>query len=547
MRDKAVRTTVGALVGLVASAPIGLLLGTALPWLVVYSAAVGAVLGVARRQDTAVSLAGGVLVGALGWLLFSLTVTPLLHGDAPTWSTAAAASAYPSLVADLLHGAVTALLITLLPVRALVRGEVTAPQRVVIVGGGFGGVAAAKRFERLALGGAPIDVTLVSDSNFLLFTPMLAEAASGAVEASHISAPVRSAVAHTRFRYGHVDSVDITGRIVHIGSESIHYDYLVLAAGSVTHGFDLPGVQEHAWTMKNLADAVRLRNHVLELLERADVEPDAERRRMLLTFVVAGAGFAGTEVVAELFDLVHTVSRYYPGVGRDESRFVLVHPGDRVLSELPAELGEYARERLTARGIECVLGVRVIEAEADRVLLTNGDLITTRTFVWTAGNRPSPLVDLLPRPNGEVGPLVTDSALRVVDLDRVWAVGDCARVPDPGNAGKPCPPTAQHALRQGRTVADNIAAVIAGREPAEFRFRTLGVLVALGHRTAVADIRGRLFSGFAAWLLWRAVYLAKLPGIEKRIRVFLDWTLELAFPRDIVVTSAPAPDEVDAR
>ena len=545
MRDGAVRTVVGAVAGLVAAVPVGLLLGTGPLWFAVYSLVVGAVLGVARRQDTAVALAGGVLVGVLGWLSFSLTADPLLHGDAPTWSTVAAASAYPALVADLLHGAVTALLLTLLPTRARVHGEAVPAKRIVIVGGGFGGVAAAKRFERLALRGAPIDVTLVSDSNFLLFTPMLAEAASGAVEASHISAPVRSAVAHTRFRYGRVDSVDTTGRTVHIGSESLRYDHLVLAAGSVPHAFGLPGVREHAWTMKNLADAVRLRNHVLALLERADVEPDPERRRELLTFVVAGAGFAGTEVVAELFDLVHTVSRYYPGVGPDESRFVLVHPGDRILPELPAELGEYARQRLTARGIECVLGVRVVEAEADRVLLSDGDRIATRTFVWTAGNRPSPLVDLLPRPSGDVGPLVTDAALRVTGLDGVWAVGDCARVPDPANAGKPCPPTAQHALRQGKTVADNIAAAVAGHEPVEFRFRTLGVLVALGHRTAAADIRGRLFSGFAAWLLWRAVYLAKLPGIEKRIRVFLDWTLDLAFPRDIVVTSAP--DKVDAR
>jgi len=545
MRDGAVRTVVGAVAGLVAAVPVGLLLGTGPLWFAVYSLVVGAVLGLARRQDTAVALAGGVLVGVLGWLSFSLTADPLLHGDAPTWSTVAAASAYPALVADLLHGAVTALLLALLPTRARVHGEAVPAKRIVIVGGGFGGVAAAKRFERLALRGAPIDVTLVSDSNFLLFTPMLAEAASGAVEASHISAPVRSAVAHTRFRYGRVDSVDTTGRTVHIGSESLRYDHLVLAAGSVPHAFGLPGVREHSWTMKNLADAVRLRNHVLALLERADVEPDSERRRELLTFVVAGAGFAGTEVVAELFDLVHTVSRYYPGVGQDESRFVLVHPGDRILPELPAELGEYARQRLTARGIECVLGVRVVEAEADRVLLSDGDRIATRTFVWTAGNRPSPLVDLLPRPSGDVGPLVTDAALRVTGLDGVWAVGDCARVPDPANAGKPCPPTAQHALRQGKTVADNIAAAIAGREPVEFRFRTLGVLVALGHRTAAADIRGRLFSGFAAWLLWRAVYLAKLPGIEKRIRVFLDWTLDLAFPRDIVVTSAP--DKVDAR
>jgi NADH dehydrogenase len=546
------RAAWGALAGLAGGLLIGLVMAYqsmftgdwGMLLYVLYAAALGALLGVGASSaghGPAVAACGGVLLGCLGWLLLSLTLLPLSHGQAPTWSAAAAARTYPELVGYVLHGAVTGILLPLLTPK---HSSETRPgsaakalRRIVIVGGGFAGVSAAKRFERLALRGAPVDVTLVSDSNFLLFTPMLAEAASGAVEARHISAPVRAAVPHTRFRHGKVERIDPeAGTITLVAGDVIGYDHLILAAGSVPHTFGLPGVEQHAWTLKSLADATRLRDHVIGLLERAEQEPDPEQRRRILTFVVAGAGFAGTEMVAELFDLVHGVAQFYPAVGPQDARFVLVHPGDRILPELGPELAGYALDRLRARGIECRLGVRVAEATADEVWLTDGDWISTETFVWTAGNRPSPLVaDLSPVDTGRA--LHTDPAMRAIGFDQVWAIGDCARIPDVDRDGEPYPPTAQHAIRQGKVVADNIVAVLAGRQPADFRFRTIGVLVALGHRTAAGDIRGHRFSGLAAWLLWRGIYLAKLPGIEKRIRVLFDWLLDLVFPRDIVVTT----------
>jgi NADH dehydrogenase len=559
----------GVLAGLVAGVVVGVILaqqsmftvgGNGLSGILGYGAytvVIGAALGALVSRDRpapAPATSGGVLLGGLGWLVWSLTVLPLLHGAAPTWSAGAAAGAYPDFVGDVLHGALTGVFLSAFAAVGRSSSGDAAPEvartlaRIVIVGGGFAGVSAARRFERLAVRGAPVDVTLVSDSNFLLFTPMLAEAAAGAVEARHISTPVRAAVSHTRFRHGTVQGIDTGARSVRLAvgtgtTERIPYDHLVLAAGSVAHTLGLPGVRDHAWTLKNLGDATRLRDHVLALLELAEQEPDPGERRRMLTFVVAGAGFAGTEMVAELFDLVHGVSHFYPAIGPDDSRFLLVHPGDRILPELTAELGVYALQRLRARGIECLLGIRVAEATAGRVRLSNDDWIATRTFVWTAGNRPHPLASELAGSEA----LATDASLRVSGVEGVWAVGDCARIPDLDHDGAPFPPTAQHAVREGKAVADNIAAVLAGRPPAEFRFRTLGVLVALGRHTAAGDIRGHRFSGLAAWLLWRGIYLSKLPGIDKRIRVLLDWLLDLAFPRDIVVTTARPDAGVAAR
>ncbi len=523
----------------------------------IYATVTGAAIGLVgahRTRAPAAAASSGVLIGLLSWLLFWLTVDPLLRGQTPQWSVLAAAAAYPELVAHLLHGGLTGVLVHgLVSLRMRRHQSDSAPPvaqrltRVVIVGGGFAGLGAARRFERLALRGAPIDVTLISESNFLLFTPMLAEVASGALEPAHISAPVRAAVAHTRFRHGVVDDIDTTARAVRLATGSsaaqwLDYDHLVLAVGSVPHFLDLPGVHGHSFTLKDLTDAMLLRDHVVGLLERADhLEPDPHERGRLLTFVVAGGGFAGTEAIAELFDLVHGVLHYFPGIAPDEPRFVLVHSRDRILPELSAELGAYALARLRARGIEFRLGVRVAGATAQDVLLAGGDRIATCTFVWTAGNRPSPLVAELDADHAPNGALITDPTFRAAGLDGVWAVGDCAQIPDVDLDGTPFPPTAQHALRQGRVVADNIAAVIAGRAPAEFHFRTLGILVALGHRTAVAEIRGRRFSGLVAWLLWRGIYLSKLPGIDKRVRVLLDWILDLVFPRDIVLPTRTRP------
>jgi NADH dehydrogenase len=361
----------GAAAGLVTAAAVRLLMGyqgmldtpgvggiPAWGLFLGYGTAVGAAIGRVvgyRPGGRAAAASGGVLIGLLGWLLFALTVDPVLHGQPPTWSAAAAAAGYRELVADLMHGGLTGLLVHgALSLRAKGSRSVGPPaearllSRIVIVGGGFAGLSAARRFQRLALRGSPVDVTLISDSNFLLFTPMLAEVASSSLEPSHISAPIRASVAHTRFRHATVEDIDTDDRTVRLAggpgpAESIPYDHLVLAVGSVPHFLGLPGVEEHSQTLKDLRDATELRDHVIGLLERADhVEPDPIERERLLTIVVAGGGFAGAEVIAELFDLVHGVLRYFPGITADEPRFVLVHSQDRILPELSAELAGYA-------------------------------------------------------------------------------------------------------------------------------------------------------------------------------------------------------------
>ena len=425
--------------------------------------------------------------------------------------------------------------------------------RVVILGGGFGGTGTAQRLEQLFSRDQSIETTLVSQSNYLLFTPMLAEVASSGLEAQHISAPVRASCPHTGFHRAEVTAIDTSAQVAwvrtgpSVPSEALSYDHLVLALGSVPNFYELPGLEEHSFSMKTLEDASRLRNHVISLLEHADSEPDEEERRRQLTFVVAGGGFAGTETISELFDLVHSVLRYYPNIQASELRFALIHPRDRILPELSAELANYALHKLQARGIEFLLNGRVAGATSEGVLLDAGDLVSTYTLIWTAGNQPNPLLRTIPCERNRAGAVIVDDTLRVSGFDNVWAVGDCAQIPDPDHAGESYPPTAQHAQREGKLVAENIAAVIGGKVPKQFRFRAIGVLVGLGHRTAAVEIRGRRFSGLLAWFMWRSVYLGKLPGMEKKVRVAFDWAIDLFFPRDIVLTSAlyrPTPPQL---
>jgi NADH dehydrogenase len=393
-----------------------------------------------------------------------------------------------------------------------------------------------------------VEIILISQSNYLLFTPMLAEVASSGLEAQHISAPVRAALVRTRFRRADVEFIDTTARVVRVRTrpedpaEIVPYDHLVLALGATPHFFGLPGMEANAFSLKTLQDASRLRNHVITLLERADVEPDAEERRRQLTFVVAGGGFAGTEMIAELYDLVHSVLRYYPNIDPREPRFVLVHSGARILPEISQALADYALRKLQARGIEFRLNTRVGGATPEAVLMIDGSRLPTRTVVWTAGNQPHPILKDLPCERNRAGAVVAESTLQVKGFTDLWAIGDCAQIPDLNQGeGRFCPPTAQHALRQGYVAAQNIAAALRGGRAVPFRFRTIGMLVALGHRTAVAEVRGLKFSGLLAWFMWRTVYLSKLPGLEKKVRVALDWALDLFFPRDIVLTGLPAP------
>jgi NADH dehydrogenase len=411
--------------------------------------------------------------------------------------------------------------------------------RIVILGGGFAGTSAALRLEQIFARDANVEIVLVDAENFSLFTPLLPEVPSGSIEPKHIVSPLRALLRRTVVRQAEVKEVDLEKRTVvacHCGAcplFPIRYDHLVLALGGVTNFFGLPGVAEHALTMKSLADASALHAHVIGQFEHADLQSDPTARRELMTFVVAGGGFAGVETVAELNDFVRGAGRYYPHVRPEDVRVVLVHSGTRILPEVSESLSEYALRKLRSQGVEVMLGARIAGCTGDQVQLEEGEAIPTRTLVWTAGVAPSPLLDMLDVPRLPNGKVETEATLQVKDLPGVWALGDCAAIPDLAT-GKICPPTAQHALRQGRQMAENVAASILELPLREFRFKPIGLLAGLGRRSAVAEIRGFKFSGFIAWWLWRTVYLLKLPGFERKVRVALDWTLDLFFPPDIV-------------
>lgn len=302
------------------------------------------------------------------------------------------------------------------------------------------------------------------------------------------------------------------------------YDHLVLAQGARTNFFGLPGVAVHAFPMKTLAD----------VLEHADIKPNPERRRALCTVVVAAGGFAGVETIAELNDFARRAQRFYPHMRPEELRMVLVHPGERLMPEINPQLAAYAQQLLTRRRITVRLTTKIVRASADAVELGDGTVIPSRTLVWTAGTSVHPLVAGLPCRKDERGRILANDFLEVPDCPAVWAVGDCAHIPD-RKTGQPHPPTAQHAVREGRQAGRNIVATIRGGAKQPFAFATLGQLVPLGRRSAVADILGWRFHGFFAWWLWRTIYLCKLPGFERKVRVALDWTLDLVFPRDITL------------
>ena len=314
--------------------------------------------------------------------------------------------------------------------------------------------------------------------------------------------------------------------------QDLVYDHLVLACGSVTNFFGMPGLAERALTMKSLGDAIALRNRLIEKLEEADFECAGGSREHLLSVVVAGGGFAGVETIAAINDFLREALRFYPHLHEEHLRLVLVHSGEVILPELGPRLGAYAQRKLAARGVEIRTRTRVRGVSSGAVDLTDGTRVPADTLVWTAGTSPNPLLDTLDL-RRERGRVIVDERLRVPERPEVWAVGDCASVPDRRSGGVH-PPTAQHALRQGRVLARNLAAAVRGGELRPFDFRTLGQLAAIGRRTGVARVLGVNFSGFLAWCLWRSIYLSKLPRFEKKLRVALDWTLDVLFSKDLV-------------
>ena len=412
-------------------------------------------------------------------------------------------------------------------------------KRIVIVGGGFSGVYAAQALERRLGARGDTEILLFSRDNYFVFQPMLPEVISGGIGLTDVVSPLRRLLRRTHVHVREVESIDIANQTITAApgfrphAHLVKYDHLVLAPGTVTDFRGLPGLPEHALPFKDLGDALEVRSRVIQALEEADVEEDdLALRRQLLTFVIAGGGFSGVEVAAELNDFVRHVARHYRRIDPKDIRVVLVHSGDDILPELAPKLRAFASKILRRRGVELALGQRLKAATGESAILGDGTVIPTKTLISTIPSSPHPLIDGLKLPKTKNGRLQVDGNLRVVGHQNVWALGDCASVP--AKDGTPCPPTAQHATRQAATVAANIFATLTARSLQPFDFKGLGKMGSLGRHNAVAEVFGLRLSGFIAWFLWRTIYLAKLPGWGRRIKVATAWTLDLFLQPELV-------------
>lgn len=408
--------------------------------------------------------------------------------------------------------------------------------RVVVVGGGFGGVYCAKQLERQLPAGS--EVVVISPENFMLYTPLMPEAAAGVLQPRHIGVPLRSVLKRSRVVLGAVTDVDTDQHTVTVqppegDSKVIAWDRLVLAPGSISRTFPIPGLAEHGYGFKTLAEGVHIRNHVLRMLELADATDDIEERRARCTFVVVGAGYSGTELIAELHALVMRVLGAYPRLRPHDLRWVLADLAETVLPELGDDLGPRALSVLRGRGIEIRLGTTVEEVGADWVRLTDGETLPMKTFVWAAGVAPDPLIGKLGLPVDKQGRLVCDAHTRVQGRDDVFAIGDAAAIPDPNDPDRATPPTAQFAVRQGRACATNVAASLGIGEPKPYEFKGLGLLVSLANYQGVGTIVRLPISGLPAWLATRGYHLAALPTFGRKVRVLNDWLLALGAPPDL--------------
>jgi NADH:ubiquinone reductase (H+-translocating) len=564
------RTIAGTAAGLIGSAALVLTLGHPL-----LSIVFGVTVGIAYalsfgplRGAYVDNLMAGAALGMPWWGLINIILIPLTHSRAPQWDVDQMRAQVPALVGWVVYGSVTGVLVQAFTdlLHGILGPEpppidpATLPKKhIVILGGGFAGMQTATSLEDEFHTNPGVSFSLISETNALLFTPMLAEVAGSNLEPSHISTPLRSSLHRTQFTRASVASVDLQRRRVILktdpidmtGSNSaqpdpgetheIPYDHLVFALGSVSNYLGMVDLEKYSFDFKSLIDAIRIRNHVIEMFEKADRETDLARRRALLTFVIAGGGFAGVELAGALNDFAHGILADYPRLPPAELSVILVHSHDTILPELSESLGRYALQRMRERGVIFRLKVRLVDAKPGKVVLSDGE-IAAETLVWTAGVAPSPVVKALDLPKNKRGALTVDATLAIPGQTGLWALGDCAAVFD-ARSNQPVPPTAQFALREAAVLARNIRAQIEGRPLKPFHFNSLGSLCVIGHQTACAELsvpfarnRAMRFSGLLAWAMWRFIYLAKLPGLEQKIRVLTDWTVELFFPPDIVQT-----------
>ena len=395
---------------------------------------------------------------------------------------------------------------------------------MLVVGGGFAGAYVARE-----LGGR--GATIVSKENFMLYTPLLPEAASGTLEPRHCVVPLRVMCPHAELILGSVNAVDLEARTVAVetdeGPQTVGWRELVLALGAVPRTLPIPGLSEHALSFKSLADAINLRNHVLHQLEAADAALDEAERARRLTFVFVGAGYAGVEALAELSDLAEDALRYYPRLRATRRRWVLVDAAPRILPEIPPPLGDYAAAELRSREVEVHVETTLVSVSAGEAVLGDGTRVPTNTLVWTAGVAPNPLLREWSLPLDERGRVEVDELLRVSGHEHVWALGDCARVPNT-RSDRPDPPTCQHALRQARRLARNLVG-----PPEPYGYRMLGQVATLGRHKGIAEVLGLRLRGFLGWWVTRSYHLYQLPLAQRKARVVVDWTVSLFFRRDI--------------
>jgi NADH dehydrogenase len=430
--------------------------------------------------------------------------------------------------------------------------------RILILGGGFGAVYTALGLEKALRPEDRAEVTLINPENFFLFTPMLAEIVSSQIDTSHAVNPFRRMFRRTRFIEGRAVAIDPAARsvtVLHPNDEQREYpyDHLVVAVGSQTGYFGMADVEQHAYTAKTLGDAILLRNRAIALLELAEIERDPAARAELLTLVVAGGGFTGVEIAGEINDLVRRASRFYPSVHEHEIRIMLVEAKSRILPEFDGGLAAFATERLRAAGVEVRTDTMVTGATDREVRVKDGAPIPTRTLIWNTGVAPNPFVTASPLPKTGRGWIKVGADMQVEGMPGVWALGDCAQIPDVLHPGHVQPALAQHAIREGPRLAQNIVASMCGEPTRPFRYRTLGQLATIGQHNGIGTVGPVRLSGFVAWAVWRTYYLWRLPRLEKRLRVATDWTVDLLFGRDIsqIETYAsakpdPAPEATES-